>query len=42
VLGAALFATPVDDARGWAAVLLVAGVVLALVATVAGSRRPVD
>ena len=42
VLGAALFATRVGDARGWAAVLLVVGVVLALVATVAGSRRPVD
>ena len=42
VLGAALFATRVGDARGWAAVLLVAGVVVALVVTVAGSRRPVD
>jgi uncharacterized membrane protein len=42
VLAGALFATRVDDARGWAAVVLVAGVVLALVLTVAGSREPVD
>lgn len=38
VLGGALLAARVDDARGWAAVVLVAGVVVALVVTVAGSR----
>ncbi len=42
VLAAALLAARVDDAAGWAAVVLVAGVVLALVVTVAASRRPVD
>ena len=43
VLGGALLAARVDDARGWAAVVLVAGVVIALVVTVAGSRsRPVE
>ncbi len=42
VLGGALLAARVDDARGWAAVVLVAGVVVALVATVAGSRRAAE
>ena len=42
VLAAALLAARVDDAAGWAAVVLVGGVVLALVVTVAGSRRPID
>ena len=42
VLAAALLAARVDDAAGWAAVVLVGGVVLALVVTVAGSRRPTD
>jgi uncharacterized membrane protein len=39
VLGAALLAARVSDARGWAALVLVAGVVLALVIAVAESRR---
>jgi uncharacterized membrane protein len=38
VLGGALLAARANDARGWAAVVLVVGVVLALVVTVAGSR----
>jgi hypothetical protein len=42
VLAAALLAARVDDAAGWAGVVLVGGVVLALVVTVAGSRRPTD
>jgi Ca2+/H+ antiporter, TMEM165/GDT1 family len=39
VLGAALLAARLSDARGWAALLLVAGVVLALVIAVAESRN---
>jgi hypothetical protein len=39
VLGAALLAARLSDARGWAALVLVAGVVLALVIAVAESRR---
>ena len=39
---AAALAARVDDAAGWAGVVLVGGVVLALVVTVAGSRRPTD
>jgi uncharacterized membrane protein len=39
VLGAALFAARVADARGWAALLLVAGIVGALTLAVAQSRR---
>jgi uncharacterized membrane protein len=39
VLGAALLAARLTDARGWAALLLVAGIVLALVIAVAESRR---
>lgn len=39
VLGAALLATRVDDARGWAAVLLVAAIVAALLLAVAESAR---
>lgn len=39
VLGAALFATRVPDARGFAALLLVGGIVAALVIAVAESRR---
>jgi Ca2+/H+ antiporter, TMEM165/GDT1 family len=39
VLGAALFAARVADARGWAALLLVAGIVGALAVAVAESRR---
>jgi uncharacterized membrane protein len=38
VLGAALLAARLSDARGWAALVLVAGVVLALVIAVAESR----
>ncbi len=39
VLGAALLAARLSDARGWAALVLVGGVVLALVIAVAESRR---
>jgi uncharacterized membrane protein len=39
VLGAALLAARLSDARGWAALVLVAGVVLALAIAVAESRR---
>jgi uncharacterized membrane protein len=39
VLGGALLATRVPDARGWAALLLVGGVVSALLIAVAESRR---
>ncbi|MBA3844893.1 MAG: hypothetical protein H0X39_20155 [Actinobacteria bacterium] len=39
VLGAALLATRLSDARGWAALLLVGGIVAALVIAVAESRR---
>jgi hypothetical protein len=39
VLGAALFAARVADARGWAALLLVAGIVGALAIAVGESRR---
>jgi uncharacterized membrane protein len=39
VLGAALLAARLSDSRGWAALVLVGGVVLALVIAVAESRR---
>ncbi len=39
VLGAALLAARLSDARGWAALVLVGGVVLALVIAVAESRK---
>jgi uncharacterized membrane protein len=39
VLGAALLAARLSDARGWAALVLVGGIVLALVIAVAESRR---
>jgi Ca2+/H+ antiporter, TMEM165/GDT1 family len=39
VLGAALLAARLSDARGWAALVLVAGIVLALAIAVAESRR---
>ena len=39
VLGAALLAARLSDSRGWAAVVLVGGVVLALVIAVAESRN---
>jgi Ca2+/H+ antiporter, TMEM165/GDT1 family len=39
VLGAALLAARLSDARGWAALVLVGGVVLALAIAVAESRK---
>jgi uncharacterized membrane protein len=43
VLAAALLAARVDDARGWAALILVAGIVVALAIALAESRRkPVE
>jgi hypothetical protein len=39
VLGAALLAARLSDSRGWAALVLVGGIVLALVIAVAESRR---
>jgi Ca2+/H+ antiporter, TMEM165/GDT1 family len=42
VLGAALLAARLADARGWAALLLVAGIVVALVIAVAESRPDVE
>ena len=39
VLAAALLVAQAEDATGWAALLLVAGIVTALLIAVAGSRR---
>jgi hypothetical protein len=39
VLGAALLAARLSDSRGWAALVLVGGIVAALVIAVAESRR---